>query len=68
MNSVQPVGSWAKDHLALETVWLNGHPFIVVDIGLRMLTLRELRRALSCPDNYQQTRANLLNQKTLEAS
>ena len=41
-----------KDRLALVTVWLHGHPYVIVDIGLRMLTPRELYRAQGFPDDY----------------
>ena len=41
-----------KDRLALVTVWLHGHPYVIVDIGLRMLTPRELYRAQGFPLSY----------------
>lgn len=41
-----------KDRLALVTVWLHGHPYVVVDIGLRMLRREELFRAQGFPPNY----------------
>ena len=41
-----------KDRLGLVTVWLHGHPYVIVDIGLRMLTPRELYRAQGFPDGY----------------
>lgn len=42
-----------KDRLALVTVTIQGTPYIVVDIGLRMLQPRELYRAQGFPDSYQ---------------
>jgi DNA (cytosine-5)-methyltransferase 1 len=42
----------AKDRIALVTVWLRGHPYVIVDVGLRMLTPRELYRAQGFPDGY----------------
>lgn len=41
-----------KDRMALVTVQLDGTPFVLVDIGLRMLTPRELFRAQDFPDSY----------------
>lgn len=41
-----------KDRLALVTVVLDGASYLIVDIGLRMLTPRELYRAQGFPDNY----------------
>ena len=41
-----------KDRLALVTVTIQGIPYIIVDIGLRMLTPRELYRAQGFPDSY----------------
>ena len=41
-----------KDRLALVTVTIQGVPYIIVDIGLRMLTPRELYRAQGFPDSY----------------
>jgi DNA (cytosine-5)-methyltransferase 1 len=40
------------DRLALVTVWLQGEPYVVVDICLRMLTPRELANATSFPTGY----------------
>jgi DNA (cytosine-5)-methyltransferase 1 len=40
------------DRLALVTVWLQGEPYVVVDICLRMLTPRELANATSFPSKY----------------
>jgi DNA (cytosine-5)-methyltransferase 1 len=41
-----------KDRMALVTVVIRGTPYVIVDIGLRMLTPRELYRAQGFPDNY----------------
>lgn len=41
-----------KDRLALVTVSIQGIPYVIVDIGLRMLTPRELFRAQGFPDDY----------------
>ena len=42
-----------RDRLALVTVVLKGTPYLIVDIGLRMLTPRELYRAQGFPPEYQ---------------
>lgn len=42
-----------KDRLALVTLTIQGTPYVVVDIGLRMLQPRELYRAQGFPDDYQ---------------
>uniref|UniRef100_UPI0025DC2118 DNA cytosine methyltransferase n=1 Tax=uncultured Xylophilus sp. TaxID=296832 RepID=UPI0025DC2118 len=44
--------STTKDRLALVTVWLQGSPYVVVDICLRMLTPRELYNANGFPASY----------------
>ena len=41
-----------KDRLALVTVAIQGVPYVIVDIGLRMLAPRELYRAQGFPDDY----------------
>lgn len=41
-----------KDRLALVTVWLQGQPWVVVDICLRMLVPRELANATGFPRQY----------------
>ena len=41
-----------KDRLALVTVSIQGTPYVIVDIGLRMLTPRELFRAQGFPEDY----------------
>lgn len=40
------------DRLALVTVWLEGEPYVVVDIRLRMLMPRELYNAQDFPASY----------------
>lgn len=42
----------AEDPLAPVTVWIEGCPYVIVDICLRMLLPRELARATSLPDSY----------------
>lgn len=44
-----------KDRFGLVTVVVDGELYIVVDIGMRMLTPRELARAQGFPDSYQLT-------------
>lgn len=41
-----------KDRMALVTVTIRGASYVIVDIGLRMLTPRELFRAQDFPDSY----------------
>jgi DNA (cytosine-5)-methyltransferase 1 len=41
-----------KDRMALVTVSIAGTPYVIVDIGLRMLEPRELYRAQDFPDSY----------------
>ncbi|NID14991.1 DNA cytosine methyltransferase [Luteibacter yeojuensis] len=41
-----------KDRLALVTVWVQGNPYVIVDIGLRMLRREELFRAQGFPADY----------------
>lgn len=41
-----------RDRLALVTVHLHGQPYVIVDIGLRMLKPRELYRAQGFPLDY----------------
>ncbi|UXB27328.1 DNA cytosine methyltransferase [Stenotrophomonas maltophilia] len=41
-----------KDRLALVTVHIQGVPYVIVDIGLRMLKPHELYRAQGFPVNY----------------
>ena len=41
-----------RDRLALVTVLIGGHPYVIVDIGLRMLRREELFRAQGFPADY----------------
>lgn len=41
-----------KDRLKLVTVRIDGHTFVLTDIGMRMLQPRELFRAQGFPDTY----------------
>lgn len=41
-----------RDRMGLVTVTVAGEPYVVVDIGLRMLNPRELARAQGFPDSY----------------
>ncbi len=41
-----------KDRFGLVTVQVNGEPYVIIDIGMRMLTPRELARAQGFPDTY----------------
>ncbi len=41
-----------KDRFGLVTVTIDGEPYVIVDIGMRMLTPRELARAQGFPDTY----------------
>ncbi len=42
-----------RDHFALVTVVVAGVEYVLVDIGMRMLTPRELFRAQGFPDSYR---------------
>jgi DNA (cytosine-5)-methyltransferase 1 len=44
-----------KDRFGLVIVQVAGEPYALVDIGMRMLTPRELARAQGFPDTYQLT-------------
>ncbi|WP_428398222.1 DNA cytosine methyltransferase [Marinobacter salarius] len=49
----KPLGTiTTKDRLALVTVTIKGQSYVIVDIGLRMLTPRELYNAQGFPSNY----------------
>jgi DNA (cytosine-5)-methyltransferase 1 len=41
-----------KDHFGLVTVMVKGELYVIVDIGMRMLSPRELARAQGFPDEY----------------
>lgn len=43
----------SKDRLGLVTVTVQGQPYVLADIGLRMLQPRELFRAQGFPDSYR---------------
>lgn len=45
----------ARDRFGLVLVRLQGQPYLIRDIGLRMLAPRELARAQGFPDTYQLT-------------
>ncbi|MBY0513269.1 MAG: DNA cytosine methyltransferase, partial [Gemmataceae bacterium] len=47
-----------KDRFGLVTVTIAGEPFVLVDIGMRMLRPRELARAQGFPDGYRLTGSN----------
>lgn len=48
-----PIGTLdTTDRYALVTVMIDGEQYAIVDIGMRMLTPRELFRAQGFPDNY----------------
>ena len=42
----------SKDRFGVVTVKIAGEPYVIVDIGMRMLTPRELARAQGFPDTY----------------
>lgn len=42
----------SRDRFGLVTVNVGGEPYVIADIGLRMLTPRELARAQGFPDSY----------------
>lgn len=45
----------SRDHFSLVTVSIDGEPYVIVDIGMRMLTPRELARGQGFPDSYRLT-------------
>jgi DNA (cytosine-5)-methyltransferase 1 len=45
----------ARENLALVTTTIAGERWVLTDIGMRMLTPRELARAQGFPDDYQLT-------------
>lgn len=47
-----------KDRFGLVIIHVNGEPHVIVDIGMRMLTPRELARAQGFPDDYILTGTN----------
>lgn len=42
-----------RDRFGVVTVQVQGHPYYIADIGMRMLTPREQFRAQGFPDNYE---------------
>ncbi|KAF0235100.1 MAG: hypothetical protein FD177_259 [Desulfovibrionaceae bacterium] len=42
----------SKDRMGLVTVTIGGEPYVIADIGMRMLQPRELFRAQGFPDSY----------------
>lgn len=55
----EPLGTaTTKDRFWLVTVTINGEPYVIVDIGMRMLTPRELARGQGFPDDYKLTGSN----------
>lgn len=52
-NLIEPAPTaTGKDRFGLVTVHVNGEPYVIVDIGMRMLSPRELARAQGFPDSY----------------
>lgn len=52
-NLIEPMHTaTGKDRFGLVTVLVNGEPYVIVDIGMRMLSPRELARAQGFPDSY----------------
>lgn len=50
---LEPLGSvTTKERYGLVTVTIDGELYVIVDIGMRMLTPRELARAQGFPDDY----------------
>lgn len=42
-----------RDRLALVTVTIKGNPYVIVDVGMRMLTPRELYLIQGFPPDYK---------------
>ncbi len=52
-NLIEPAPTaTGKDRFGLVTVQVDGEPYVIVDIGMRMLSPRELARAQGFPDSY----------------
>ena len=50
----RPLGTLTtRDRYGLVTVTIDGEEYVIVDIGMRMLTPRELFRAQGFPDDYE---------------
>ncbi|MCK9495227.1 MAG: DNA cytosine methyltransferase [Dehalococcoidia bacterium] len=48
-----PLGTTTtKDRFGLVVIWIQGEPWVMTDIGMRMLTPRELYRAQGFPEGY----------------
>lgn len=47
-----------RDRFGVVTVMVEGQPYIIADIGMRMLAPRELARAQGFPDSYALTGSN----------
>jgi DNA (cytosine-5)-methyltransferase 1 len=56
-----------KDRLGLVTVTIKGEEYAIVDIGLRMLTPRELYKAQGFPENYKIDKGVLVARSAQEA-
>ena len=52
MGAPVPTVTGGGEHLGLVSVMIGGEPYAIVDIGMRMLTPRELARAQGFPDSY----------------
>ncbi|MDO8357239.1 MAG: DNA cytosine methyltransferase [Nitrospirota bacterium] len=48
----------SKDHFGVVTVEIEGQTYVIVDIGMRMLTPRELAKGQGFPDDYILTGSN----------
>lgn len=52
----EPLGTaTGKDRFGVVIVHVDGEPYVIVDIGMRMLSPRELARAQGFPDEYKLT-------------
>ncbi|WP_102867626.1 DNA cytosine methyltransferase [Pseudovibrio exalbescens] len=52
----EPLGTvTTKDRFGLVTVQIHGEPYVITDIGMRMLSARELYRAQGFPDGHELT-------------
>ena len=57
-----------KDRFGLVTVEINGEPYVITDIGFRMLTPRERFLAQGFPEDYEIERGVLPDGRTIELS
>lgn len=53
MDAPVPTVTASGEHLAVVTVTIDGEEYVIVDIGMRMLTPRELFRAQGFADDYR---------------